>query len=143
MPRTHAERITSLEDRFEITIIDIKEDITEIKDTLAPMSLGWQEMTRRQGEHHKVFPKHVAMLDELEKAHCPNVKVMPDKRASDGNGGYIERRTKKGWRQKFREMSFTEKLKVMMWGIPLVIIYWEWIFDKFHDALNWIEALPK
>ncbi len=80
-------------------------------------------------------------LTRVEKTVKPN-----GTRESDGNGGYLERRKpepKKTWRQQFKEMPFSGKLKVLMWGIPLIIIYWEWIFAKIYAFLNFIESLLK
>ena len=82
---------------------EVKNDITEIKETLTPISLGWHEITRRSGDHH-------VMHNALKDANCPNMKVMPEERPSDGNGGYLERRTKKPLRQQFKEMTLAKKI---------------------------------
>lgn len=64
-------------------------------------------------------------------------------RKSDGNGGYLERRTKKSWRQQFKETPLIKKLAFTILAIPFLGSYWKWIFTSAHEILNWIEALPK
>jgi len=64
-------------------------------------------------------------------------------RKPNGNGGYLERRTKKSWRQQFKETTVVKKGVFIIAAIPFLGAYWQWIFTKAHDILNWIEALPK
>ena len=136
-------KVAVLENTISINFKNFQADISEIKNSVNGIIPELQEVNRRVTKHHSVFHEHSKIIDELKKAECPARKVMPEERPSDGNGGYIDRRKRKSWRKQFKEMTFTNKLKVMMWAIPLLIIYWEWIFSKLGTFIDWLGALPK
>ena len=136
MTRTEIERLTIIETKFETIIEPMAFKVDQIHDALP-------EMTRKVNKHHEVFRDHSEMLGKLEKAQCPAAKVMPEERPSDGNGSYLERRTKKPLLKQFKELPLNKKCSFLVIGAPFLGAYWEWIFDKAHSLLNWIEAIPK
>lgn len=111
------------------------------------MSNGRKTLTERmiviETKFETVIEPMAKKVDQLYKDLRPIVNVMPEQRETDGNGGYKERRTKKTWREQFKETPIVKKWAFVIVAIPFVGAYWEWLFTKAHDFLNWIEALPK
>ena len=127
--KTLTERMTVIETKFETVIEPMAHKIDMMHE-------AFPEISRKVKEHH-------TMYNALKEARCPNINVMPEERPKDGNGGYLERRTKKPLLKQFKEMPLPKKISTLAVIIPLLVVYWEWIFEKLHVLLNWIEHLPQ
>jgi len=127
MTRPEIERLTVIETKFETVIEPMALKVDQIYD-------NFKETSRKANSSHE-------FINSLKADGCPKAHIV--KRQSDGNGGYLERRTKKPWRQQFKETSLIKKLAFVIAAIPFLGAYWQWIFTKAHEVLNWIEALPK
>jgi len=136
MTRTEIERLTVIETKFETIIEPMAFKVDQIHDQLP-------EIVRKVNSHHTVFHDHSELLEKLEAAQCPVAKVMPDKRLSDGNGGYIERRTKKSWRQQFKEMTLAKKISSLVVVITFFAAFGEWLLGKGHSILYLLESMFK
>ena len=146
MPKqTLTERVTVLETSCDILFKDIKTDISDIKTNIKnfngsvnKISLEMPELLRKVNEHH-------TMYRDLKAANCPNVKVQPTniERPKDGNGGYVERRAKKPLKDQWKQLPAYKKISTLIVVVPFFIVYGEWIFDKAHAFLTWLELILK
>ena len=126
--KTLTERMTVIETKFETVIEPMAHKIDLMHE-------NFPEISRKVKEHH-------TMYNALKEARCPH-NIIPEERPKDGNGGYLERRTKKSLLKQFKEMPLFKKISTLAVVIPLLVVYWEWIFEKLHILLNWIEYLPQ
>jgi hypothetical protein len=128
--RTLTERMTVLETKFDTVIEPMAHKIDVMYES-------FPEIVRKVDKHHCVFPEHVETLEVLKK------KINPLERPSDGNGGFLERRTKKSlWRQ-FREMPLSKKIPAVVIAIPFIGSYWDWILIQLHRVLDFMQVLSK
>ena len=66
---------------------------------------------------------------------------MPSKRQSDGNGGYLERRTKKSLWKQYKELPLPKRLSILVIGLPFAGGYWNWLLETAHKLLDWLQAV--
>ena len=131
MTRTEIERLAVIETKFETMVTDIIKPMSVKVDQIHD---NFIDINRKVNEHH-------AMYNSLKKADCPNLKVMPNKRMSDGNGGYLERRTKKSLWKQYKELPLPKKLSILVIGFPFIGGYWNWLLETAHKLLDWLQAV--
>ena len=127
MTQHEIERLVVIETKFETIVEPMAFKIDQIHDSMP-------EMNRKVNEHHNMY-------HALKDANCPNIKVMPDKRTSDGNGGYLERRTKKPLKQQFTEMPLGKKITSIVVIITFFGAFGEWILSKAHSIISLLESM--
>ena len=128
MTQAEIERLVVIETKFETIIEPMAFKVDQIYEALP-------EIVRKVDKHHCVFPEHVETLEVLKKA------VMPDKRLSDGNGGYKERRTKKTLWQQYKELPLPKRLSILVIGFPFVGGYWDWLLTTSHKIISWLQTV--
>ena len=128
MTRTESDRLTIIETKFETVIEPMAFKVDQIYEALP-------EIVRKVDKHHCVFPDHVETLEVLKKA------IIPIKRKSDGNGGYLERRTKKPLKQQFSEMPLGKKITSIVVIITFFGAFGEWILSKAHSIISLLESM--
>ncbi len=69
------------------------------------------------------------------------VTTKPKARKPDGNGGHIERRTKKTLWSQFKETPLSKKVPIIVVGFPFLGGYWDWLLDFSHKVINWLQSL--
>ena len=126
--KTLTERMTVIETKFETVIEPMAFKVDQIHDSLP-------ELKRKVDAHHCVFPDHVETIERLKK------KVLPEKRESDGNGGFKERRTKKSLWVQFKELPLPKRLSILVIGFPFIGGYWDWLLNTFEKLINWLQAV--
>ena len=129
MTQREIERLTVIETKFETVIVPMAFKVDQIHESLP-------EIVRKVDKHHCVFPDHVETLEVLKKA------IIPIKRKSDGNGGYLERRTKKPLKQQWKEVPLYKKVSIIVVGFPFLGGYWRWTLEAAHEVINWLQSLP-
>jgi hypothetical protein len=127
MTKSEIERLTVIETKFETIIVPMAQKVDTIYENFV-------DINRKVNEHHKMY-------NSLKKADCPNLKVMPDIRKSDGNGGYVERRTKKGLWQQYKELPLPKRLSILVIGLPFFGGYWNWLLETLEKIINWLQTL--
>ena len=114
--------------------MEVKNDIKELKENTQAISVEMPELLRKVSEHH-------TMYHALKDADCPNMKVMPEPRPKDGNGGYRERRTKKPYKQQFVEMPLGKKISSIVIIVTFFGAFGEWILAKAHNIIDLLESI--
>ena len=129
MTQAEMKHLTILETKFETIVEPMALKVDTIYD-------NFKENNRKVNEHHKLY-------NVWKDANCPDLKVMPGERQSDGNGGYLERRTKKPLRRQFKEMPLCKKISSAVVVITFFAAFGEWLLAKGHSILYLLETMFK
>jgi len=131
MTRTEIERLAVIETKFETTVNDV----------IKPMALKVDQIHENFIDINRKVNEHHAMYHALKEAKCPSLKVMPEPRPKDGNGGYRERRTKKPYKQQFVEMPLGKKISSIVIIVTFFGAFGEWILAKAHNIIDLLESI--